>query len=81
MCQVPPCPLGSYTIVAENKRLGSVGKLAIDPGTPAELRKLLDGTRPYYTGLSIDGRLWLSAGESPTATIQARRAIPGQWKP
>lgn len=81
MCNVPPCPPGSYAIVAENRRIGTARRLEIDPATAAELRKVLDDTRPYYTGLSIDGHLQLSQDESRTATILARRAIPGQWKP
>lgn len=72
-CVRAPCPPGRFTIVADNKRLGTAKAVEVDDGgLEAKV-----AVTPGESSISYEGAFWLS-GE--TLRIRPVRAIHGTWK-
>ena len=82
-CVRAPCPPGSYRIVLPDRPAVLARSVDYDAATPVALRVALRGAGSAE-GVGIDGRVRfvrLPDGRTIGATMPARRAIAGRWKP
>lgn len=75
-CVRAPCPPGNFTIVSENKRIGSAKTVEIDDSAAPGIREGMRIDRPGEP-ISYEGAYWLADGK---LTIRPTRMISGTWK-
>ncbi|MFT3809664.1 MAG: hypothetical protein QM698_07070 [Micropepsaceae bacterium] len=72
-CVRAPCPPGTFTIVSDNKRIGTARSVEIDDSALTEKA----AASPGEGGISYEGAYWLADGK---LIIRPTRAISGAWK-